>query len=197
MCFLKAKALHSKFSRIWRTCFLWLVDSWFSSVFFRFRIPHFRVARQQAGVTAQTTNARMNTNRQTKARIQPKRNKDTAESAENSYAIMLQDGKNKRLIVDLQSNISENCTLLTLLYTWRSYLASRTWYATQFHNIIVVPTIEYRRSKIKVLHTTQDIKVSIKSTLFENIPASLLHTLAEAIDSATSCLFSVETGFIM
>ena len=51
--------------------------------------------------------------------------------------------------------------------------------------------------KIKVLHTTQDIKVSIKSTLFENIPAPLLHTLAEAIDSATSCLFSVETGFIM
>ena len=38
---------------------------------------------------------------------------------------------------------------------------------------------------------------SIKSTLFENIPAPLLHTLAEAIDSATSCLFSVETGFIM
>ena len=102
------------------------MDSWFSSVFFRFRIPHFKVARQQAGVTAQTTNARMNTNRQTKARIQPKRNKETAQSAENSYAIMLQDGKNKRLIADLQSNISENCTLLTLLYTWRSYLASRT-----------------------------------------------------------------------
>jgi len=60
-----------------------------------------------------------------------------------------------------------------------------------------VPTIEYRRSKIKVLHTTQDIKVSIKSTLFENIPAPLLHTLAEAIDSATPCLFSGETGFFM
>ena len=59
-----------------------------------------------------------------------------------------------------------------------------------------MPTIEYRRSKIKVLHTTQDTKVSFKLTLFENIPAPLLHTLAEAIDSATSCLFSVETGFI-
>ena len=64
-------------------------------------------------------------------------------------------------------------------------------------NIIVAPTIEYRRSKIKVLHTTQDIKVSIKLTLFENIPAPLLHTLAEAIVSPTSCLFSVETGFII
>ena len=58
----------------------------------------------------------MNTNRQTKARIQPKRNKETAESAENSYAIMLQDGKNKRLIADLQSNISENCTLLSTVH---------------------------------------------------------------------------------
>ena len=58
-------------------------------------------------------------------------------------------------------------------------------------------TIEYRRSKIKVLHTTQDIKVSIKSTLFENIPAPLLHTLAEAIGSATPWLFTGETGFFM
>ena len=74
-----------------------------------------------------------------------------------------------------------------------SYLASWPWYPdpTQFHNFIVVPTIEYRRSKNKVLHTTQDIKVSIESTLFENIPAPLLQTLTEAIDSATLCLFSV------
>ena len=50
------------------------------------------------------------------------------------------------------------------------------------------------RKKPHILHTTQDIKVSNKSTLFENIPAPLLHTLAEAIGSATSCLFSVETG---
>ena len=54
--------------------------------------------------------------------------------------------------------------------------------STQFHNVIVVPTIEYRRSKNKVVHTTQDINVSIKSTLFENIPAPILHTLAGAID---------------
>ena len=72
---------------------------------------------------------------------------------------------------------------------------------TQFHNVIFVPTIEYRRrSKNKVVHTTQDIDVSIKSTLFENISAPLLHTLAGAIDghrSATSCLMvSVATGFV-
>ena len=54
--------------------------------------------------------------------------------------------------------------------------------STQFHIVIVVPTIEYRRSKNKVAHTTQDINVSIKSTLFENIPAAILHTLAGAID---------------
>ena len=56
--------------------------------------------------------------------------------------------------------------------------------STQFHNLIVVPTIEYRRSKNNVVHTTQDINVSIKSTLFENIPAPILHdhTLAGAID---------------
>ena len=109
------------------------MDSGFRfSVSFRFRIPYFRAARQQAGVPAQTTN--------TNEYKPPKERKD---------------------------------------------------------NIIVVPTIEYRRSKIKVLHTTQDIKVSIKLTLFENIPAPLLHTLAEAIVSPTSCLFSVETGFIM
>ena len=102
--------------------------------------------------------------KQTKARIQPKRNKQRAESAENSYATRRK--KYKRLIADLQSNISKNCTLLTLLYRRWTYLASRTWYAKQFHNIIVVPTIEYRRSKIKVLHTTQDIKVSIKSSSY-------------------------------
>ena len=56
-----------------------------------------------------------------------------------------------------------------------------------------MPTIECRRSKIKVLHTTQDIKVSIKSTLFENIPAPL-YTPAEVIDSAAPCLFSGEIG---
>ena len=57
-------------------------------------------------------------------------------------------------------------------------------YPKQFHNFIVVPTTEYRRSKNKVLHTTKDINVSIKSTLFENIPAPFLHdlTLAGAID---------------
>ena len=54
--------------------------------------------------------------------------------------------------------------------------------STQFHNVIVVPTIEHRRIKNKVVHTTQDINVSIKSTLFENIPAPILHTLAGAID---------------
>ena len=56
----------------------------------------------------------MNMNRKSKtiAPIQPKRNKQTAESAEKA---MLQDGKSKRLIADLQSNISKNCTLLSLL----------------------------------------------------------------------------------
>ena len=48
--------------------------------------------------------------------------------------------------------------------------------------VIVVPTIEYRRSKNKVVHTTQDINVSIQSTLFENIPAAILHPLAGYID---------------
>ena len=57
-------------------------------------------------------------------------------------------------------------------------------YPKQFHNFIVVPTTEYGRSKNKVLNTTKDINVSIKSTLFENIAAPLLHdhTLAGAID---------------
>ena len=50
--------------------------------------------------------------------------------------------------------------------------------STQFHIVIVVPTIEYKRSKNKVVHTTQDINVSIKSALFENIPAAILHTHA-------------------
>ena len=50
--------------------------------------------------------------------------------------------------------------------------------STQLDNVMVVPTIEYN----KVVHTTQDINVSIKSTLFENIPVPLLHTLAGAID---------------
>ena len=54
--------------------------------------------------------------------------------------------------------------------------------STQFHNVIVVPTIEYSRIKNKVVHTTQDINVSMKSTLFENFPAAILHTLAGAID---------------
>ena len=69
--------------------------------------------------------------------------------------------------------------------------------SAQFHNVIVVPTIEYRRSKNKVLHTTQDINVSIKSTLFENISAAILHTLAGAVDQVTSCLISAATGFII
>ena len=55
---------------------------------------------------------------------------------------------------------------------------------------------EDRRSKMKVLHTTQHIKVSAKSTLFENIPAPLLHTFAEAIDSTTSCLSVVKLVFL-
>ena len=54
--------------------------------------------------------------------------------------------------------------------------------STQFQNVIVVPTIEYRRSKNNVVHTTQDINVSIKSTLFQNISAAILHTLAGAVD---------------
>ena len=49
---------------------------------------------------------------------------------------------------------------------------------------------------MKVLHTTQDIKFSIKSTLFENIPAPLLHTLAEAIDSATRVSSVVKLVFL-
>ena len=68
--------------------------------------------------------------------------------------------------------------------------------SAQFHNVIVVPTIEYRRSKNKVLHTTQDINVSIKSTLFENISAAILHTLAGE-DQVTLCLISAATGFII
>ena len=52
-------------------------------------------------------------------------------------------------------------------------------------------------SPIMAPDTTQDTEVSIKLTLFENIPAPLLQTVAEAIVSPTSCLFSVETGFIM
>ena len=51
--------------------------------------------------------------------------------------------------------------------------------------------------KNKVVHTTQDINVSIKSTLFENIPVPLLHTLAGAIDGQRSCLISAATGFII
>ena len=90
--FLKAKALHSKFSRIWRNCFLWLVDSgfWFSSVFSGsgFLILGFPDNRQASPPKHQMP---MDMNRQTnakqtKARIQPKRNKQTAESAENNYA---------------------------------------------------------------------------------------------------------------
>ena len=69
--------------------------------------------------------------------------------------------------------------------------------STQFHNVMVVPASEYRRTKNKVVHTTQDISVSIKSTLFENIPVPLLHTLAGAIDSQRSCLISAATGFII
>jgi len=53
-------------------------------------------------------------------------------------------------------------------------MASRARYPTQFHNSIVVN--ECRKSKNKVLHTTHDIRASIKTTLFENIPAPLLHT---------------------
>ena len=140
---------------------------WFS-VSFRFRIPHFRAARQQAGVPAQTTNAKWTwTTKRTQSKRKPESNPNgTNRGLRVQKTAMLQDGKNKRLIADLQSNISKNCTLLTLLYRRWTYLASRTWYAKQFHNIIVVPTIEYRRSKIKVLHTTQDIKVSIKSSSY-------------------------------
>ena len=143
---------------------------------------------------------RMNMNRQTnakqlKARIQLKRNKQTAWECRKQLCYKTEK-------VNVWSQIYRVIYQKTVLYWlyctqwWWSYLVSRTWYAIQFHNIIVVPTIEYRRSKIKVLHTTQDIKVSIKSNLYENIPAPLLHTLAEAIDSAASCLFSAQTGFI-
>ena len=45
---------------------------------------------------------------------------------------MLQDGKNNRPTVELQSNISKHCTLL---YTRWSCPASRTWYPTQSHII--------------------------------------------------------------
>ena len=114
---LKAKALHSKFSSIWGTCFLWLLDSgfWFSSVFFRFRISHVRVARQQAGVTAQTPNANERTAKRTPSKRKPESNPNgTNRRLRVQKTTMLQDGKNKRLIADLQSNISKNCTLLTL-----------------------------------------------------------------------------------
>ena len=143
-----------------------------------FRFPGLRVARQQAGAPRpnKKKEKRMNMNRptiakQTKARIQPKPNKQTAKSAESIYALKR---KNKRLIADFQSkyqNTERYCTQ-----------GDNVVLSTQFHNVIVVPTIEYRRSKNKVVHTTQDINVSIKSTLFENNPAPILHTLAGAID---------------
>ena len=108
--------------------------------------------------------------KQTKARIQLKPNKQTANSAESIYAIKR---KNKRLIAAFQSKYQN---------TKRYCTQGDVWLSTQFHNVIVVPTIEYRRSKNKVVHTTQGINVSIKSTLLENIPAPILHTLAGAID---------------
>ena len=100
-----------------------------------------------------------------------KPNKQTAKSAESICAIKR---KNKRLIADFLSkyqNTKRHCTQ-----------GDNVWLSTQFHNVIIVPTIEYRISKNKVVHTTQDINVSINSTLFENIPAPILHTLAGAID---------------
>ena len=115
----------------------------------------------------------------------------TVKSAESIYAIKR---KNKRLIADLQSKYQNSRNSERYL----SGLADTI--STQFHNVIVVPTIEYRRSKNKVVHTSQDINVSIKSTLFENISAAILHTLALerwSGRSVTLCLISAATGFII
>jgi len=38
-----------------------------------------------------------------------------------------------------------------------------------------------------VLYTTQDINVSIKSTLFENIPAPLLHRVCSVLKLVLLC----------
>ena len=135
---------------------------------------------------AQTKKKRMNMNRltiakQTKARIQPKPNKQTVKIAESNYAI-----KRKKLIKTV------NATVHRVIMSGLADIIS-----TQFHNVIVVPTIEYRRSKNKVVHTTQDINVSIKSTLFENIPAPILSYTRWCDRSATSCLISAAIGFII
>ena len=125
--------------------------------FFRFRIPHFRVARQRAGDTAQTPNANEH---------EPPNERQANESPNPTQTEQTDGWECRKQLcyktekINVWSQIYRVIYLksvlywLYVLYTRWSYLASRTWYATQFHNIIVAPTIEYRRSKIKVLHTT-------------------------------------------
>ena len=95
-CFLNAKILPSKLSRIWRTCFLWLVDSgfWFSVSFrLRFRIPHFRAARPRPNNKCEWTW----TAKRTQSKRKPEANPNgTNRRLRVQKTAMLLEGKNKR-----------------------------------------------------------------------------------------------------
>ena len=67
----------------------------------------------------QHTNAKQNENPESMKLGEPKPDKLTAESAENSYAT--HDGKNKRLIADLQRN---TCTYQNTSYTVHTNIIS-------------------------------------------------------------------------
>ena len=110
--------------------------------------------------------------KQTKARIQPKRNKQQAESAEKSYAT-------RRKKIHVWSQIYGVLYQKTVLYWLYCTHGDHIWprrhdMQRNFTTLSLCQRLN-TRSKIKVLHTTQDIKVSIKSTLCENIPVPLLH----------------------
>ena len=120
----------------------------------------------------------------------PKPDKLTAESAENSYAT--HDGKNKRLIADLQSNIYQN----TILYTQISYLASQPWYPdpTQFHNSILWLYQRLNTEEAKSSSTYQPRYQNFHriNFIWKHSSSSSSYTRWSDRFSATSCLFSVK-----
>ena len=62
---------------------------------------------------------------------------------------MLQDGRNKRLMADLKSYVSKNCTLLTLRTVHTVIISGLADMICNTISIIVVPTLNTEEAKLR------------------------------------------------
>ena len=115
---------------------------------------------------------------------EPELDKLTAESVENSY--VTHDGKNKCLIADLQSNIY-HYTVHTDIISGLAAMISWSNTISQFI-FIVVPTIEYRRRKVKFYIPTKISKFPSNQLYLKTFQLLFfIHSLKRSIRQPRVC----------